>query len=90
MDLTEPEVEGLRSYLEAGGFLVIDDWEGSSAPSWGARQRANTGRAADRTRNAPTELGDAWEWSENTMYPFRESSYAYELAINYIIYAMTH
>ena len=28
MNLTEAEVEGLRSYLEAGGFLVIDD-------SWG-------------------------------------------------------
>ncbi|MFV1986706.1 MAG: DUF4159 domain-containing protein [Gemmatimonadota bacterium] len=153
MDLTEPEVEGLRSYLEAGGFLVIDDF-------WGARQWANfeyqmsrvlpdrriielpldhqifhqfydideilqvpnIGNGvrggsyaecagcpprvfailddqdgvvdeADRIMvviNFNTDLGDAWEWSENPMYPFRESSYAYELAINYIIYAMTH
>jgi hypothetical protein len=34
MDLTEPEVRGLRSYLEAGGFLVIDDF-------WGGREWDN-------------------------------------------------
>ncbi|NIM50617.1 MAG: DUF4159 domain-containing protein [Gemmatimonadales bacterium] len=34
MSLTEPEVAGLRDYLLAGGFLVIDDF-------WGTRQWAN-------------------------------------------------
>ena len=29
MSLTEPEVQGLRSYLLAGGFLVVDDFWGS-------------------------------------------------------------
>lgn len=29
MALTEPEVEGLRSYLLAGGFLVVDDFWGT-------------------------------------------------------------
>ena len=28
MDLTEPEVEGLRGYLDAGGFLIVDDFWG--------------------------------------------------------------
>ena len=28
-DLTDAEVEGLRSYLEAGGFLMVDDFWGS-------------------------------------------------------------
>jgi hypothetical protein len=153
MDLTEPEVEGLRSYLEAGGFLVIDDF-------WGPRAWANfeyqmsrvlPGRrivelpmdhqifhqfydidevlqvpnVGNGTRGGPyaecyncpprvlailddddgvveetdrimvvincnTDLGDAWEWSENPYYPFAESTYAYELAVNFIIYAMTH
>lgn len=30
MNLRQEEVQGLRSYLEAGGFLVIDDFWGSS------------------------------------------------------------
>ena len=33
MRLTEEEVEGLRSYLEAGGFLIVDDF-------WGSREWA--------------------------------------------------
>ncbi|MCH2464553.1 MAG: DUF4159 domain-containing protein [Gemmatimonadetes bacterium] len=31
MDMTNPEVEGLRNYLEAGGFLIVDDF-------WGQRE----------------------------------------------------
>ena len=34
MALREPEIEGLRDYLLAGGFLVVDDF-------WGTRQWAN-------------------------------------------------
>lgn len=31
MDMTDEEVEGLRGYLDAGGFLIVDDF-------WGPRQ----------------------------------------------------
>lgn len=34
MNLTEPEIHGLRSYLEAGGFMMMDDF-------WGVRETAN-------------------------------------------------
>lgn len=40
--------------------------------------------------NWNTDLGDAWEWAENPYYPLRYSTYAYEMGINLIIYAMTH
>ena len=40
--------------------------------------------------NHNTDLGDAWEWSENPYYPIDRSTYAYELAINYIIYGLSH
>jgi hypothetical protein len=33
MNLTDEEVEGLRSYLEAGGFMIVDDF-------WGSREWA--------------------------------------------------
>jgi hypothetical protein len=33
MDMTDEEVEGLRSYLDAGGFLIVDDF-------WGTREWA--------------------------------------------------
>ena len=40
--------------------------------------------------NWNTDLGDAWEWAENPYYPLRYSTYAYEIGVNFIIYAMTH
>ncbi|MBK9168765.1 MAG: DUF4159 domain-containing protein [Bryobacterales bacterium] len=36
------------------------------------------------------DLGDAWEWADLPQYPEPYASLAYRVAINYIIYAMTH
>jgi len=36
------------------------------------------------------DLGDAWEWADDPTYPEKYASFAYRVAINYIIYAMTH
>ena len=146
MNLTDAEIEGLRGYLEAGGFLVVDDFWGEEAwynfeyhmsrilpgrriepiplehpifhqfydidevvtvPSignaargryeecWGPCTPTVSGIFNDRGElmvviNHNTDLGDAWEWSENPYYPIDRSTYAYELAINYIIYGLSH
>jgi hypothetical protein len=37
-----------------------------------------------------TDLGDAWEWADNPYYPLKYSNYAWQVAINFIVYAMTH
>ena len=37
-----------------------------------------------------SDVGDAWEWADSPNYPERATSLAYRLAINYIIYSMTH
>ena len=146
MNLTEPEIEGLRDYLLAGGFLVIDDF-------WGSRQWANFeyqiqlvlpgyeivdlsldhpifttfyeieeimqipnvrqgirgGPTHERDGYVPmvkgihdengrlmviinwnTDLGDAWEWADDPYYPIKYSTYAYEMGVNMIVYAMSH
>ena len=36
------------------------------------------------------DLGDAWEHADNPRYPEKYTSLAYRVAINYIIYSMTH
>jgi len=36
------------------------------------------------------DLGDAWEWADRPEYPERYASLAYRVALNYIIYAMSH
>ena len=146
MGLTEAEIEGLRDYLLAGGFLVIDDF-------WGSQEWANfeyqmglvlpgyeivdlpldhpifttfyeieeilqvpnisNGVRGLRTHerdgyipmvkgihdengrlmvviNWNTDLGDAWEWADDPYYPIKFSTYAYEMGVNMIVYAMSH
>ncbi len=40
--------------------------------------------------NWNTDLGDAWEWADNPDYPLRYSTYAYEIGINFVVYALSH
>ena len=37
-----------------------------------------------------SDLGDAWEWMEQSCYPLRFSTYAYQFAVNAIVYSMSH
>ena len=40
--------------------------------------------------NHNTDLGDAYEHADHPQYPNYFSGYAYRMAINFIIYALTH
>ena len=143
--LSPAEIEGLRNYLLAGGFLVIDDFWGSwqwanfeqqirlvfpehpiidvpldhpifntvyridevlQVPAygnyWGGRTWEQDGYTAhvrgifdEQGRlmvliNWNTDLGDAWEWAERPEYPLKYSTFAVEMGINFIVYAMSH
>jgi hypothetical protein len=35
-------------------------------------------------------VGDAWEWADSPHYPERETSLAYRIGLNYILFDMTH
>ncbi len=147
MSLGPEEIEGLRSYLLAGGFLVIDDFWGTrewqnfeheirqvlpeyeivdlaidhpifttfyeieeiiqvpnigngvrGGRTWECRERCfpvvrgihdENGRLMV-VINFNTDLGDAWEWADNPYYPLKYSTYAYEMGVNFIVYAMSH
>lgn len=149
MQLEQSEVEALREYLLAGGFLFIDDFWGSWAWQNLVEQMAlvfpdreivdippthsifnlvydieeirqvpnfRNGIAFERTGisheddgthahvrgifddndqlmvliNWNTDLGDAWEWADHPEYPAYFSTYAFKLAVNVVIYTMTH
>lgn len=40
--------------------------------------------------NFNTDLGDAWEWAEQPDYPLKYSTYAFQMGVNFIVYAMSH
>jgi hypothetical protein len=146
MALTEEEVLGLRQYLAAGGFLLVDDFWGTW--EWAAfeeeihrvlpgrpivdlpmdhpvfhtvydiKQVLQVPNVRNGMRGGPyfeqdgyealcrgifdekgrlvvminwnSDMGDAWEWAENPYYPLDRSTFAYQLGINAIVFAMTH
>jgi hypothetical protein len=145
MSMSDSEVEGLRRYLRAGGFLVVDDFWGTEEwanfeseirrvlpgckivdlprdhPFWSAFydikevyqvpniRNAMYGQTSERDGyvpfyrgifdeqgrllvmiNANTDLGDAWEWAERPEYPLKYSTFAYQMGVNFIVYAMSH
>lgn len=145
MNLSPEEAAGLRDYLKAGGFLVIDDF-------WGTREwlqfehqmrqvfpnrpivdlemdhpvfstfydieeilqvpayrRYYYGGYSERDGYEPyvkgildddgrlmvminwnTDLGDAWEWAEQPDYPLDRSTFAYQMGVNMVVYALSH
>ena len=145
ISLSPAEVQGLRNYLLAGGFLVIDDFWGSWEWSVFEQQirqvlpeyqivemppdheifnavykideivqvpaigRYYGGRTWEQDGYEPhargifdddgrlmviinwnTDLGDAWEWFERPEYPLQYSSFAVQMGVNFIVYAMSH
>ncbi|MDA2929954.1 DUF4159 domain-containing protein [Acidobacteria bacterium AH-259-O06] len=40
--------------------------------------------------NFNNDLGDFWEWSDESIFPIHLSNEAYKFGVNYIIYAMSH
>lgn len=145
MSLGEDEVQALRTYLDAGGFLFVDDFWGSyewaafeaqirrvfpdrpiveipldhpifttyydiekvvqvpnvrnGCSGYGTSERDGTvpairGILDDEGRvmvliSWNSDLGDAWEWAEQSCYPLEYSTYAFQLTVNTIVYAMS-
>jgi hypothetical protein len=145
MSMSDSEVAGLRRYLKAGGFLMVDDFWGTEEwanfeseirrvlpdckivdlpkdhPFWSAFydirevyqvpniRNAMYGLTSEKDGYVPfyrgifddkgrlvvlidanTDLGDAWEWAERPEYPLKYSTFAYQMAVNAIVYGMSH
>ena len=40
--------------------------------------------------NYNNDVGDAWQWSDQGLYPIDITNDAYKLGVNYVMYALTH
>lgn len=146
MMLSDPEIKGLREYLLAGGFLIVDDFWGTNEWAqfeYNIRRTLPEHSIIDLDLTHPifhsyydikeilqppyhgnacggypyyenggivpvirgifdekgrlmvlishnADLGDAWEWMELACYPLTHSTYAAQLAVNTIVYTMSH
>jgi Domain of unknown function (DUF4159) len=100
---TDEEAKRLREYLLKGGFLMVDDLQipgeqyiqtgrtyekDGYVPKWRAI-RDDKGRIMVAICHN-MHLGDAWEWADDPDYPEPFASMAFRVALNYIVYGMTH
>ena len=83
-DLNERfQIPGTR-YIWGGRRYTTD----SAVPQWRAI-RDDRGRIMVAIAHN-SDVGDAWEWADSPRYPEKDTSLAYRIGINYIIYGMTH
>jgi len=134
---SDTEVEGLRTYLAKGGFLIVDDFMRSEwrnfeeqirrvlpsarierldvrhpvfdtffriasldmayphdpylkAEFFGIHEDNDPSRRLMVVINYNNDIGDYMEWSAEGFWPVNITNEAYKLAINYIVYGLTH
>lgn len=131
------EAAGLRTYLQKGGFLIVDDFmmgdwqvfvramqrvlpegrlvrldashpvydsffrvdslvmhhpqaEYLDAEFWGIHEDNDPDKRLMVVVNYNTDIGDFMEWSDQEFWPVNTTNDAYKLAINYLVYGLTH
>ena len=57
---------------------------------WGIFEDNDPSKRLMAIVNYNNDLGDYWEWSDEGFLPIDLTNEAYKLAVNYVIYAMTH
>lgn len=72
------------NYVYTGVVIEQDGFEAYCRGIWDDRGRLMV------VINHNTDLGDAYEHADEPLYPHRFSGFAYRLATNFIIYALTH
>lgn len=78
------QVPGIGSWLGRG----VTHEKGGIVPHYMGIQNERGRLCAFIARNC--DLGDAWEWIDDPRYPLKYGLAAYRVAINVIIYAMSH
>ena len=86
-------VYDLTDRLQVPGYQIVERgsmWERNNGiePYWRVihveKGRVQVGAFLNQ------DLGDAWEFSNDPLYPEQFASMAYRVGVNYIVYAMTH
>jgi hypothetical protein len=83
----------LSDRLQVPGYQIVDRgvmWERSDGmePYWRVinDEKGRVQVAAFLNQ----DLGDAWEFSNDPLYPEQFASMAYKMGVNYVVYSMTH
>ncbi len=88
LDVTHPIYD---SFFRVEKFTLhhpqADDLEGEF---WGIYEDNDPSKRLMVVVNYNTDIGDFMEWSDQEFWPVNTTNDAYKLAINYLVYGMTH
>ena len=86
-----------QSHLIFDSFFQIKDIESIVHPMNGMRpsyyglfEDNDPSRRLMAVANFDNDVPEYWEWSGQGLFPFDDTSEAYKLGVNYMIYGMTH
>jgi hypothetical protein len=87
-----------HSYFDVESVVQVPGWaalihgvtyeKGGVTPHYSGIENENGRLMVFMTRNC--DLGDAWEWVNDSHYPAQHGVMAYKIGINVVIYAMSH
>jgi hypothetical protein len=87
LDLTHPIFD---SFFHIESLEMVHPQNGAPAEFWGAFENNDPNRRLVMIANYNNDIGDYMEFSDEGYLPISLTNEAYKLAVNYVVYAMTH
>lgn len=87
LDLSHPVFD---SFFKIETLEMMHPQNGAPAEFWGAFEDNDPAKRLVMIANFNNDIGDYMEFSDQGFFPVSLTNEAYKLAVNYVIYAMTH
>lgn len=87
LDLSHPVFD---SFFRINSLEMTHPLNGAPSQFWGAFENNDPNRRLVMIANYNNDIGDYMEWSDEGYLPISLTNEAYKLAVNYVLYAMTH
>lgn len=87
LDVTNPLFD---SFFHIESIAMTHPYFGAQSEFYGAYEDNDPAKRLVMVANYNNDIGDYMEWSDEGMLPIPLSNEAYKLAVNYVVYAMTH
>ncbi len=87
LDLSHPVFD---SFFRISTLEMAHPIYGTPSEFWGAFENNDPNRRLVMIANYNNDIGDYMEWSDEGYLPISLTNEAYKLAVNYVLYAMTH
>jgi hypothetical protein len=87
LELTHPIFD---SFFHIESLEMVHPQNGAPAEFWGAFENNDPSKRLVMIANYNNDIGDYMEFSDEGYLPISLTNEAYKLAVNYVVYAMTH